>query len=207
MLKLIQHFVVNENGNVPEIPDCLYAYMLAGNGVFLYAKRIGLEVLIPATVTKIAGLPSLQPYVNISRRIPACLLVHVLKLSLDHLPNEMLFWFNSKEYWTLQIPQQLTTPTSVAPAENLDEMGTSALVDLHSHGALPPFFSRADNHDEQGFRIYAVLGQVDKTPSLRVRVGVYGNYFDIPASTVFESVDGILDAFVEERRQDDYEIE
>lgn len=207
MLQLIQHLVVNENGSIQEIPDCLYAYILAGNGVFLYAKRMGLEVLIPVAFTRIAGLPPVQPYVNLSCRVPACLLAHALKLSLDHLPNEMLFWFNSKEYWTLQIPEQLTTPSSAVPVENLDEMGTSALVDLHSHGVLPPLFSRTDNHDEQGFRIYAVLGEVDKTPYLRVRVGVYGNYFDVPASTVFEMVDGITDAFAEENRLDDYEIE
>jgi PRTRC genetic system protein A len=207
MLKLVQHLVVDENGKLPEIPDCLYAYILAGNGVFLYAKRKGLELLIPVCATRIAGLPSLSPYINLSRRIPACLLMHVLRLSRNHLPNEMLFWFNSKEYWTLEVPQQLTSPCSAVPVENLDETGTSTLVDLHSHGALPPFFSRIDNHDEQGFRIYAVLGQVDKTPSIRVRVGVYGNYFDVPTSTVFEMVDGIIDAFAEETKQDNYEIE
>ncbi len=82
-------------------------------------------------------------------------------------------------------------------------MGTSALVDLHSHGRLPPFFSRIDNKDEQGFRIYAVIGEIDKSPSIRVRVGVYGNYFDIPAPTVFELPGGIVDVYEEAWRENE----
>ncbi|MCK6584055.1 MAG: hypothetical protein L6Q49_13230 [Anaerolineales bacterium] len=204
-LRLVQYLVVNMDGSLPEIPPCLYAYILAGNGVFLNAKRAGLEVLIPVTVTRIAGLPPLCPYVNLSQRVPKCLLLHALKLSLNQLPNEILFWFNSKDYWTMQVPEQFTCPSGVFPLESLDEMGTSALVDLHSHGLLPPFFSRVDNQDEKGFRIYAVLGEVDKAPSLRVRVGVYSHYFNIPASTVFELPDGIKDIY--EREEIEYETQ
>lgn len=198
MLKLIQHHVVRDYGALPEIPDCLYAYLLAGNGVFLNAKRPGLEVLIPVSLARIVGLPALTPYVRLAQRIPKCLLLHALKLSLNQLPNEILFWFNSKQYWTMQVPRQIACPSSVIPMESLDEMGTSALVDLHSHALLPPFFSTADNKDEQGFRIYAVIGQIDKSPGIRVRVGVYGNYFDLPASTVFEMPEEIVDIYLVE---------
>ena len=203
MLKLIQHLVVKDDGTLPETPDCLYAYFLAGNGVFLNAKRTGLDVLIPVCSRMIAGLPALTPSVNLTRRVPQCLLLHALKLSLNHLPDEILFWFNAKEYWTMQVPQQLTSLSSVMPVESFDEMGTSALVDLHSHGRLPPFFSRIDNKDEKGFRIYAVIGEIDKSPSIRVRVGVYGNYFDIAASTVFELPAGIVDVYEETWRENE----
>ena len=202
-LPFVQHLIVNGDGSLPEIPNCLYAYIMAGNGVFLNARRAGLNVLIPVTNTRIAGLPRLHPYVNLSQRIPQCLLLHALRLSQQQLPNEILFWFNSKDYWTMQVPQQFTGPSRVFPLEALDEMGTSALVDLHSHGLLPPFFSRTDNQDEQGFRIYAVLGEVDKTPSIRVRVGVYSHYFDISASTIFELSDEIKD--IHEQEEIDYE--
>ena len=203
MLKLIQHLVVQHNGMLPEIPDCLYAYVVAGNGVLIYAKRPGLEVLIPVSRARIVGLPALNPYVRLSQRVPKCLLLHALKVAQTHLPNEILFWFNSKKYWTLQVPQQITCPSSTVPVESLDEMGTNALVDLHSHGLLPPFFSRADNKDEQGFRIYAVIGQLDKLPSIRVRIGVYGHYFDIPASEVFEMPPELLDILEEEGKENE----
>jgi hypothetical protein len=49
MFKLVQHLIVQDDGKLPLIPDCLYAYIMAGNGVFLYAKRDDLEVLIPVS--------------------------------------------------------------------------------------------------------------------------------------------------------------
>ena len=200
MLKLIQHLVVNENGPLPEITDCLYAYIMAGNGIFLKATREGLDVLIPVSNSKIAGLPTLTPYVSLSCDVPKNLLLTALELSRRNFPNEMLFWFNLNDRWSMDVPDQLTRPASVMPVDNMDARGTSALIDLHSHGALSPFFSPIDNRDEQGFRIYAVIGEVDKVPKLCVRVGVYGHYFDIPASTVFEMPDDIVDVYQDERR-------
>jgi len=199
MLKLIQHLVVNENGPLPEITDCLYAYIMAGNGVFLKATREGLDVLIPVSNSKIAGLPTLTPYVSLFSGVPKNLLLTSLELSRRNFPNEMLFWFNLNDRWSMDVPQQRTRPASVVPCDNLDARGTSALIDLHSHGALSPFFSPIDDKDEQGFRIYAVIGEVDRVPKLCVRVGVYGHYFDIPASTVFELPDDIVDVYEDER--------
>lgn len=200
MLKLIQHLVVNENGTLPETPDCLYAFIMAGNGVFLKATREGLDVLIPVSNSKIAGLPTLTPYVRLSCGVPKNLLFTTLELSRRNFPNEMLFWFNLKDRWSMDVPDQLARPASVVPFDNLDARGTSALIDLHSHGALSPFFSPTDDKDEQGFRIYAVIGELDRRPKLCVRVGVYGHYFDIPAATVFEMPNDIVDVYEDERR-------
>jgi hypothetical protein len=60
---------------------------------------------------------------------------------------------------------------------------------------LDPFFSRTDNKDEQGFRIFAVIGRVNEKPLILVRVGVYGNYWNIPAEMVFELPEEIRDAY------------
>jgi hypothetical protein len=60
---------------------------------------------------------------------------------------------------------------------------------------MAPFFSQTDNRDEQGFRLYAVIGRVKTKPQLCVRVGVYGDYWSIPAATVFEMPEGIRDCF------------
>src|SRR5512141_171488 len=93
MFKLVQHLIVQDDGRLPSIPDCLYAYILAGNGIFLYARRDDLEVLIPISRASIAGLPPLNPYLHVPR-VPATLLHHVLRASKENLPNEILFWFN-----------------------------------------------------------------------------------------------------------------
>jgi hypothetical protein len=76
-----------------------------------------------------------------------------------------------------------------------DPLGIKALIDLHSHALLDPFFSRTDNKDEQGFRVFAVIGKVNENPEIRVRVGIYGNYWNIPASMIFELPGEIRDAY------------
>ena len=86
MFKLVQHLIVQDDGKLPPIPDCLYAYIMAGNGVFLYAKRDDLEVLIPVSRATIAGLPTLEPFVNMPR-VPVVLMNHVLQASKESLPN------------------------------------------------------------------------------------------------------------------------
>jgi PRTRC genetic system protein A len=195
MFSLIQYLVVREDGSLPEIPDCLYAYILAGNGVFKYAKREGLEVLIQISSAFITGLPALEPRLKIVQRVPAALLTGALQASHDYFPLERLFWFNFNGNWSVYAPEQFCNDTSVVPVDEQDRYGTSALVDLHSHAGMEPFFSHTDNQDEQGFRVYAVLGRVKTHPRICVRVGVYGDYWNIPAGTVFEMPEGILDCY------------
>jgi len=197
MFKLVQHLIVQDDGKLPPIPDCLYAYIMAGNGVFLYAKRDDLEVLIPVSRATIAGLPSLEPFVNMPC-VPAILMHHILQASKENLPNEILFWFNfdhDRQDWNVVAPRQICRPSSVFPVDKSDPLGTKALIDLHSHALMEPFFSPTDNKDEQGFRIFVVIGKVNGKPEIVVRVGVYGNYWNIPASMIFELPEEIWDTY------------
>ena len=196
MFKLVQHLIVQDDGTLPLIPECLYAYIMAGNGVCLYANRDDLEVLIPVSRATIAGLPPLEPFVNLPR-VPAILMRDILQESKEILPNEILFWFNfdhDRQDWNVDAPRQICRPSSVFPVDKSDPLGIRALIDLHSHALMEPFFSRTDNKDEQGFRIFAVIGKVNEQAEIRVRAGVYGNYWNIPASMIFELPEEIRDA-------------
>jgi PRTRC genetic system protein A len=211
MFKLVQHLIVQNDGTLPLIPDCLYAYIMAGNGVFLYARRDDLEVLIPVSRATIAGLPPLEPFVHIPR-VPAILMRDILHESKEILPNEILFWFNfdrDRQDWDVVAPRQICRPASVYPVDKRDPLGTKALIDLHSHALMEPFFSTTDNKDEQGFRVFAVIGKVNEQPEIRVRVGVYGNYWNIPASTIFDLPEDIRDVFYDigEMEYDETNIE
>jgi hypothetical protein len=130
---------------------------------------------------------------------------YVLQASKENLPNEILFWFNfahSQQVWNLDAPLQFCRPASVFPMDKADPLGTRALIDLHSHALLDPFFSRTDNKDELGFRVFAVIGNVDGKPEILVRVGAYGNYWNIPADVVFELPEEIRDAYYGEGELD-----
>lgn len=191
--KLVQHRIVKPDGSLPDTTGCLYAYILAGNGLFVLAKRPGLEALIPIFTRRIAGLPRLTPRVRLARRVPQHLLLAALNWSKEAFPNEALFWFNLEGKWSAYMPPQRRGRGKVVPLDPNDRKGTSALVDLHSHAGISPFFSPADDRDERGFRLYAVLGNLQRTPTIYVRVGVYAHFYDLPASTVFELPEGVLD--------------
>ena len=74
--------------------------------------------------------------------------------------------------YRLVVPPQLGTATSLAYAPP-----AGVVAEFHSHGHSRAFFSATDDRDEQGFRIYGVVGRLDSDrPDLSLRVGVYGHF-------------------------------
>ena len=70
------------------------------------------------------------------------------------------------------VPPQLGTATSLTYAPP-----AGVVAEFHSHGTSRAFFSKTDDRDEQGFRIYGVARRLDATePELSLRVGVYGHF-------------------------------
>ena len=84
--------------------------------------------------------------------------------------------------YRLVVPPQAGTATRLAyqpPAE--------VVAEFHSHGSSRAFFSATDDRDEQGFRIYGVVGRLaDALPELRLRVGVYGHFAPADWPQVFD---------------------
>ena len=61
------------------------------------------------------------------------------------------------------------------------------VAEFHSHGSSRAFFSATDDRDEQGFRIYGVVGRLDDPrPELSLRVGVYGHFTPLDWPPVFD---------------------
>lgn len=62
----------------------------------------------------------------------------------------------------------------------------NTLLDIHSHGAMGAFFSYTDDHDEQGLKLYMVMGRLDTLiPEVKIRVGVYGYFAPLNVEEVF----------------------
>ena len=65
--------------------------------------------------------------------------------------------------------------------------GTTCRFCRHDHTQTRAFFSGTDDRDEQGFRIYGVVGRLDTLrPELSLRVGVYGHHAPVRWSQVFD---------------------
>lgn len=192
---------------LPPLPDgILYQYVVAANGVFVRAERPGLAVLIwiAATPQPVRGLAELQPYCRI-QRVPADVVWALHDESARALPNEILFYLlpDADTAWRVIIPEQRQTPGMCMPVDPYNPHAAQALIEAHSHQYMPAYFSPADNRDETGFKIYAVIGRIGETPQIRARVGVYGHHYEIPAGWVFDRPAAIADALY----VDDVEME
>ena len=175
----------------------LYSYIFAGNGVFCYARRPGLEALAPVARggMVVRGLAEVQPFVVLERTVPLLILQKILMEAGAAFPLEMLFTLHLEENgWRLVIPQQVQTPGSCVPVVRSGEEVTGALIELHSHGAHAPYFSPMDDRDEQGFRVFSVIGALGKKPAIRTRVGVFGSFWEFPSHWIYELPEGLADA-------------
>jgi hypothetical protein len=187
---------------VRDLRGVLYDYVLAANGLFVHARRVGLEVNIPVVLCEVrGGLQPLDPFVRLDYpKIGRHLLTDMLNIAQNNRDVssgemlETLFWFMwnaTDEDWQLIVPPQQATPATVYPlpiATGPDGHYGQVLLEVHTHPRGPTNFSSADDADERtGFRMYGVLSGLNRVrPFLRLRVGVHGYFLEIPASGVFE---------------------
>ncbi len=175
----------------------LYKYIMAANGIFIYSKSEMIEALIPIRrilvgTQNIRGLDSVLPYVQLKHRVPAVILSQMVELSREARPNEILFHLNCQ--YALQL-WELTTPPQINGEGYVKSLvSVFSPIEVHSHNTMGAFFSTQDDMDETGFRIYAVLGQVDMNPvAIKVRVSIYGHRASIPYQTVFYPCSEVID--------------
>lgn len=179
---------------LPPLPSCLYQYVVAANGLFVRAERPGLSALVPLhRLDGVRGLQSLQPYVRI-RPVPEHMVKGIFQTAVKYIGREILYYFRMEtDGWRASAPQQVQSAGSVTPVDPY-AAGENTLIELHSHHRMAAYFSSTDNREEQGFRVYAVIGGLDSAPSIRVRVGIYGHFWQCPASWVFCLPSGVRDS-------------
>ncbi len=199
--------LIAHDAELPPTQATMREYVLARNGVFVRAQRPGLTVMIPMQFP-IPLLATVKPYVRLDEpRVPEAMVREMLRRAMEARDErgrfiEVLFYLKRDEGqgWQLQIPEQIQERAQVLPLEHgPDSPYAHALIEVHSHHEWPAVFSQEwDNRDEQGFRIYAVMGRITDKPELRTRVGVYGELFEIPSAWIFEMPSEIRDCVAEE---------
>lgn len=212
-LKLIRHTVV-EPGTLPPrlLPskesNISYEYMLGAGGVYLRATLPDFELLLPWAPGRINGLAELTPYIKLNfPRIPASLVEFVFDKAKaakgeDDRIIESLFYFRfdrETETWHATKPPQKATRVSVVPTDTGPGSDhETAVVELHSHHdlSLGARFSGQDDRDEKTrARLFCVIGFISSDePEIRVRIGVFGHYFEIPAEQLFDLPEKIYDS-------------
>lgn len=203
MIDKLVTYHIHKRDPLPANDALAYQYILAGNGVFVRAETRFFTALLLVTDCTVRGLPPLRPQFQLLvSRIPARLLDAVLADARrarrpDNGLNEVLYQFHHHgRAVQVKKPAQQKTATSVTTAV---ADADSIICDLHSHGNMRAFFSQIDNADEQGARLYAVIGRLDSEPEMRLRVGVYGYWLALPLTAVFTNNGSFKDLHQEKK--------
>jgi PRTRC genetic system protein A len=197
-------YYVHKCDPLPANDALAYQYILAGNGIFIRAETRFFTVLTPIAPCTVRGLEPLQHHFQLKvPRIPARLLATVLvDARRARRPNgglnEILYQFHHYGH-AMQVkkPPQQTTGVSVTTTSSDDP---AIICDLHSHGNMRAFWSAADDADEQGTQLYAVIGNLDSTPEIRLRVGAFGYWQPLPVTAVFTGSGEFKDVYLKEKQ-------
>ena len=180
-------------------------YWTASNGVFVRAQREGISAVIPVAAVRlpIEGLFPIRPAIDLAYPpVDRSLVDALLRESWAARDpqtgdlQEILFylrWMGGTWRWSK--PEQDQKRGSVTPVDPYERDLPAPVLDLHSHHTMAPFFSGTDCADDYGFRLNAVWGHLDNWPMIRVRLGIYGHYYPIPATRVFDLPSFVRDGF------------
>jgi PRTRC genetic system protein A len=178
----------------PRPPAALGTYVVARHFILLEAERDEFRAIVPVSLVHppIELVPDERPGLEWKvPRPPLEILTHEILPSFlvsarpaaspqsEVLVN--LVW--NGFCWSVHYPEQEATAASV---RTTDPLPPGAVVQMHSHGRMKPFWSATDNADEQGFLIYGVVGRVgDEGTAVLLRVGINGHWFPLRVHDVF----------------------
>ena len=176
-------YLVNHPAGLAGVQGIGYDYVLGSGGVYVQSRSAHLTARVLVARGPVRGLAPVAEKLALSHGpIPARLFEAGLRWFQAAPDTERLFavrW--DGDAYRLVVPPQVGTSASLAyrpPA--------GVVAEFHSHGGSGAFFSATDDRDEQGFRIYGVVGRLDTArPELRLRVGVYGHFAPVEWSQVF----------------------
>lgn len=187
---------------VPPLDDTrIFEYLIAGNGIFLRARRRGIEVLLPiSSPCELVGLLPLAPYVDspyplVGPELVTYLFDRARAQTEDgvHYEERLFYLLWRDQRWEVFEPEQEQRSGRVEPIDKGLAARLGVFAEAHSHHTMSAFFSTTDDSDEKWFGIYAVLGHVTTRPEIRTRVVVDGYQWQCPAEVLFDLPPGVRD--------------
>ena len=177
-------YLVNHPAGLAGSQGVGYGYVLGSGGLYVQSESAHLTARILVAPAEVRGLASVSEKAALTHGpIPT----HLFELGLAWLlaapDTERFFAIRwDGDAYRLVIPPQTGTSSSLTyqPPQGV-------IAEFHSHGSHRAFFSATDDRDEQGFRIYGVVGRLhDPLPELTLRVGIYGHFAPLHWSQVFD---------------------
>lgn len=194
---LVEYLIARDG--LPARRGLAYDYVLAGDGLYLVAENDALSVRVPVARCAVRGLPPLYPSCTLKHgRLPQAAWETIVATAEARSlgGREVLLVARRDDLFGYRLvrPPQLAGPTGVVYRPPSD-----AVLEIHSHCAYSAHFSATDDRDEQGMRVYGVLGRLGTDhPEVALRVGAYGHFMPLPWEAVFTGDRGAFrDAQVE----------
>lgn len=198
--KFVEHKIASSETEA--ITAAMFEYLLAGNGLFIRAKRREFSVCLPVCRESVKGLPEIKS--GIVWHKPK-IRGHIWREILENARSGsdsiqfredvyIVFWNETTGGWDWKSIGKERNWASTIADDSLSEYGTACL-ELHTHPNGAIHFSRADDRDEKGkFRLFGILIDVHSSnPQIRFRCGVYDYFANIPANYISDLPDGFLD--------------
>ena len=176
-------YLTNTLTGIEGEPGVFYDYILATGCVYLRAKNAHLAATVCIAPCEIRGLALLKEDIQLLHgKIPLYLLNIALSNMVAKPDVEQYLAITWDGSYILKTPPQQATAGSVT-YETLPD----TVLEIHSHtGSVPAQFSPIDDHDEQGFGLYAVVADMGNLcPTIELRLGIYGYFLSLSQSEVF----------------------
>lgn len=198
--KFVEHKIASHETEA--ITAVMFEYLMAGNGLFIRAKRREFSVCLPVCRASVKGLPEVKSgTVWHKPRIPVHIWLQILENARQgsdpgYFREDVyvVFWHESTSQWRWKnIGKDRQWARAIAD-DSLSEYG-EACIELHTHPDGVIHFSKSDDRDEEGkFRIFGILIDVHTpNPKIRFRCGVYNYFAQIPAYYISEMPEELLD--------------
>lgn len=159
-----------------------FDYILGSNGLFIETENKNISVCIPVANCEVRGLSPVDTRVSLTfGSIPQHFFDLAMETFLSDPLNEYYVAISAAAGYHFHVPVQSREEDKV-----VYEVVPDILMEIHSHGPNKAFFSSKDNSDERGLKLYAVVGNVNTEPVVRLRVGVYGYFMDLTWKDVFD---------------------
>ncbi len=202
----------------PDADPTPVKYLVAQNGIFrIFTTPVGrFQLPWPESAPEdIEPAEAVEAQVTLTvPRIPRRVLDKITHRLRTVQPQEHLlnvYWHRTANWWMIETPPQKATPTSVEmavpegwhPRYDPNASDMPRVLQIHSHGTLPAFFSATDDADEIACGLYAVMGHCNtEHPTLRVRAGMAGQFLSLPVDQVFEVTPDEVSQFIQEDDDD-----
>ena len=198
--KFVEHKIASSETEA--ITAIMFEYLMAGNGVFIRAKRREFSVCLPVCCEPIKGLPEVKSGIVWHKpKIPNHIWRQILenaRTGSDSIQFRedvyVVFWHEASGQWCWKnIGKERQWARTIADDSQAEY--SEACIELHTHPDGVIHFSRADDKDESGkFRIFGILIDIHSPrPKIRFRCGVYDYFAQIPAVYISEMPDDFLD--------------